>query len=261
MITLFTDFGSHDAYVAQMKGVILGINAQVPLLDLTHEVRPFDIREAAYLLEQATRYFPAGTITVAVIDPGVGTARRPMLLETPARKWYVGPDNGLFTRILGQEGFTAAYALRETSYFRVPAASATFHGRDIFAPVAAHLSRGVPPERFGPPLSDPVLLPHTQPQMADRLVHGEVIHIDHFGNVITNIGREDLGSLTPGRDLELTLGGTTRKVPFCTTYGERPAGELMTLINSDEAFEVAVPGGQASASLAVRVGDRLTLAW
>jgi S-adenosylmethionine hydrolase len=261
MITLFTDFGSRDAYVAQMKGVILGINAQVPLVDLTHEVTPFDIRQAAYLLEQATRYFPAGTITVAVIDPGVGTARRPMLLETPAGKWYVGPDNGLFTRIIGREGLAAAYELRDASYFRVPAASATFHGRDIFAPVAAHLSRGVPPERFGPPISDPVLLPHTRPHEADRLVCGEVIHIDHFGNVITNIGRADLGGITPGRDLDLTLGETTRRVPFCSTYGERPAGALITLINSDAAFEIAMPQGRASAALAARVGDRLRLTW
>lgn len=261
MITLFTDFGSRDIYVAQMKGAILSINAQVALVDLTHEVTPYDIREAAYLLELATRYFPAGTITVAVIDPGVGTARRPMLLETQARKWYVGPDNGLFTRLIARQGVAAAYALHETAYFRVPATSATFHGRDIFAPVAAHLSRGMPPEHFGPPITDPVLLPHPQPQVGDRVVHGEVIHIDHFGNVITNIGRHHLDALTPGRDLDLTLGASTRSVPFCTTYGEQPAGTLITLMNSDDTFEIAVPQGQAAVALGLGVGDRLTVAW
>src|SRR4030095_15218849 len=138
MIALFTDFGTRDAYVAQLKGAIVSINPHAVVLDLNHEVGQFDIRQAAYLLERSAAYFPAATIFVAVIDPGVGSLRRPLLLHTGTNKLYVGPDNGLFTRVLAREGLRAAYMLQETAYYRLPDVSVTFHGRDIFGPVAAH---------------------------------------------------------------------------------------------------------------------------
>src|SRR5262245_8426643 len=153
IIALFTDFGTRDAYMAQLKGAILSLQPTVQLIDLTHEVDAFDIRAAAYLLDASARYFPPGTIFVAVVDPGVGTARRPLLLTTQADKYYVGPDNGLFTRVVQREGLKAAYVLTQSAYFRRQV-SATFHGRDIFGPVAAHLARGVEPAQFGPCIED-----------------------------------------------------------------------------------------------------------
>ena len=198
VIALFTDFGTRDAYVAQLKGAILSIHATAQLVDLTHEVHAFDVRAAADLLEASARYFPARTIFVAVVDPGVGTARRPVLLVTQAEKYYVGPDNGLFTRVIEREGLQAAYLLTQAAYF-LPQVSATFHGRDLFGPVAAHLARGVAPAQFGPRLAELVRLPYVRPQRMGETVIGEVIHVDRYGNIATNIPSEMLSHLVPGR--------------------------------------------------------------
>src|SRR5215831_10850296 len=176
VIALFTDFGTRDAYVAQLKGAILSIHPTAQLVDLTHEVGAFDVRAAAYLLDASARYLPAYTIVVAIVDPGVGTARRPVLLVTQAEKYYVGPDNGLFTRVIEREGLQAAYMLTQSAYFR-PHVSATFHGRDLFAPVAAHLARGVAPAQFGPHLADLVQLPYARPQRIEDTVVGEIIYL------------------------------------------------------------------------------------
>jgi S-adenosylmethionine hydrolase len=259
MIALFTDFGTQDAYVAQLKGAILAIAPHTLLLDLTHGVEAFDIREAAYLLELSTRYFPARMIFVAVVDPGVGTCRCPVLIRTQADKYYVGPDNGLFTQVVERETLAAAYALRETRYFRHPEVSATFHGRDIFGPVAAHLSLGVSPERFGPRLTDLVMLPSTGPQVDGKTVQGEIRHIDRFGNVVTNITPAFLVDVRPGQQLRISMAGHEHLVPFRKTYGDGTPGELICLINSDETFEIALPRGRAAACLAVQVGDRIVL--
>ncbi len=151
IITLTTDFGLSDGYVGAMKGVILGIAPAAHLVDLSHEIAPQDVRQAAHVLADAVPYFPAGTVHLAVVDPGVGSARRPLLITTP-RAAFVGPDNGLFTFILGTAK-TQAWALDQPGYW-LPEISRTFHGRDIFAPVAAHLACGVPPEMLGSPITD-----------------------------------------------------------------------------------------------------------
>lgn len=259
MIALFTDFGTRDAYVAQMKGVILSINPQVRLIDLTHDVAPFHIRQAAYLLEQSARYFPAGTIFVAVVDPGVGTMRRPVLIRTRVGKYYVGPDNGLFTHVAERQTLAEAYVLDNTAFFRCPEVSATFHGRDIFAPVAAHLSLGVQPGCFGMGLSDVVLLPETTPRMVGETIQGEIVHVDGFGNVVTNIDSGWLLDIHPGQQVKVTLAGEVLTVPFCKTYSEMPSDTLIGLINSDARFELAVSQGKASNRLPVRAGDPLVL--
>ena len=258
VIALFTDFGTRDAYVAQLKGVILSIHPTAQLVDLTHEVRAFDVRAAAYLLDAAARYFPARTIFVAVVDPGVGTARRPVLVVTQVEKCYVGPDNGLFTRVIERERFQAAYMLTQAAYF-LPQISATFHGRDLFGPVAAHLALGVAPDQFGPRLEALVQLPHTRAQRIGRTVIGEVIHLDHYGNVATNIPSEMLTDLVPGQWLTLTLTEHTHVLPFVETYGARPQEQLVCLINSNDVCEIALPHGNAAACLAVQVGDRVVL--
>ena len=259
MIALFTDFGTRDAYVAQMKGAIVSINPHARLLDLTHDLKPFHIREAAYLLEQSARYFPGKTIFVAVIDPGVGTARRPILVRTRADKYYVGPDNGLFTCVVERQRLAEAYVLQEPAFFLCPEVSATFHGRDIFAPVAAHLSLGVDPTRFGPRLAEMVLLPRMAAQRVNQTIQGEVVHIDRFGNVVTNIHAAWLIDVRPGQRLQVTIADDAHTIPFCLTYAEASPGALVCLVNSDAAFEVAVSQGNASERLRVQVGDPILL--
>jgi S-adenosylmethionine hydrolase len=259
MIALFTDFGTRDAYVAQLKGAILSINPHAVLIDLGHDVGQFHIRQAAYLLEKSARYFPAGTIFVAVVDPGVGSARRPLLVHTQAHKFYIGPDNGLFTCVLERELLQAAYILQQTAYFLTPHVSATFHGRDIFGPVAAHLSLGVDPVCFGPCLTEVVTLPRTMPRVVGRTVEGEIVHIDHFGNILTNIPSDLLREIQPGQTVSITIHGTTQTVPFLTTYAEGQKGRLICLISSDNEFEVACRQGSASDYLAAHTGDRIVL--
>jgi len=258
VIALFTDFGTRDAYVAQLKGAILSIHPTARLVDLTHEVSVFDVRAAAHLLDASVRYFPARTIFVAVVDPGVGTARRPVLLVTQAEKFYVGPDNGLFTRVIEREGFQAAYMLTQAAYF-LPQVSATFHGRDRFGPVAAHLARGVEPAQFGPRLAELVQLPYVRPQRLGETVVGEVIHVDHYGNIATNIPSAMLTDLVPGQWLTLILAERTHVLPFVETYGAGVQEQLVCLINSSDACEIALPHGNAAACLAVQVDDRVVL--
>jgi S-adenosylmethionine hydrolase len=258
IIALCTDFGTRDAYVAQLKGAILSIHPTAQLVDLTHEVGAFDVRAAAYLLDAAARYFPTRTIFVAVVDPGVGTARRPLLLATQAEKFYVGPDNGLFTRVMERERLKAAYVLTQSAYFRQPV-SATFHGRDIFGPVAAHLAQGVDPAHFGPRIEEVVRLPYVPPQRLGETVSGEVIHLDHYGNIATNIPSEMLTDLVPGQWLTLTLADHTQGLLWVETYGAGPQDQLVCLINSNGEFEIALPGGNAAARLGVRTGERMVL--
>ncbi len=259
MIALFTDFGMRDAYVAQMKGTILTIHPRAQLLDLNHEVRQFDIRGAAYVLAASARFFPAGAIFVAVVDPGVGSARGPLLLQTGAGKSYIGPDNGLFTHVVEREGLRAAYALTEPVYFREPQISATFHGRDIFAPVAAHLSLGVLPELLGTRLIDIVTLPQIRPHAVEGTVIGEVLHIDHFGNVISNITPDMLDHLKRGQPMVCTVGDNVYTIPFVYTYAEGAPAQLIGLINSEETFELAIAKGHAATFLQAQVGDRVTV--
>jgi S-adenosylmethionine hydrolase len=258
MIALFTDFGTRDAYVAQLKGAILSIHPTAQLIDLTHEVDAFDVRAAAYLLDASARYFPAGTIFVAVVDPGVGTARRPVLVATQADKWYVGPDNGLFTRVIEREQLKLAHVLTQSAYF-LRQVSATFHGRDIFGPVAAHLARGVEPAQFGGRLTSVVQLPYTPPQRQGQTMTGEVIYLDHFGNIVTNIPSTMLTDCVPGQEVVCRLATHIQVMPFVETYGAGPEGQLIGLINSNGEFEIALPRGAASARLGVKVGAKVVL--
>jgi S-adenosylmethionine hydrolase len=261
MIALFTDFGTHDAYVAQLKGAILSINPYVALIDLSHDVGPFHIRQAAYLLEKSARYFPAGTIFVAVVDPGVGSVRRPLLVHTQAHKFYIGPDNGLFTYVLERELLQAAYVLQQTTYFLTPHVSATFHGRDIFGPVAAHLSLGVDPVCFGPCLTEVATLPRSVPLVVGRTIEGKIVHIDHFGNMLTNIPSDLLSGIQTGQEVSITMQGMTQTVPFLITYAEGQKGQFICLISSDNEFEVACTQGSASDYFAAHTGDCIVLSW
>ena len=257
LIALFTDFGARDAYVAQLKGVILSINAALTVIDLNHEVAAFDVRQAAYLLEASSRYLPVGSIVVTVVDPGVGTARRPVLCATQSDRWFVGPDNGVFTHVLAGQGLREAYELTEIAYF-LPRVSSTFHGRDVFGPVAAHLASGVPAADFGPRVETLLMFPVRPPCAEGRTAMGDIVHIDHYGNIVTNVPPDLLPGLQVGQNLSFTIAGCRRTAPFCATYGVQPKGSLVALVSSNDTLEVALTQGNAAAQIKVPIGTRIT---
>ena len=252
IITLTTDFGSADGYVGAMKGVILGIAPDVRLVDLSHKIAAQDVRGAEYVLGRAAAFFPAGTVHLAVVDPGVGSRRRPLLIATP-RASYVGPDNGLFSFALDEAG-AAVFELNRPEFW-LPNISRTFHGRDIFAPVAAHVTCGVAPHTLGSPICDPVCLPTVAPQRhADGHAAGHVIYVDRFGNLITDIPGEWVGE---GRWC-IEIAGR-RISHFGTTYADATVGALLILVSSAGTLEIAVRDGNAAAQLGVGVGEAATL--
>jgi S-adenosylmethionine hydrolase len=268
LITLTTDFGTQDAYVGLMKGVMAGIAPGVVFVDLTHEVPPQGVRSAACLLWTAIPYFPQESVHLAVVDPGVGTARRPLAARTP---WgfLVGPDNGVFSYVWTAAPPDMIVQLEAHAYQR-PVVSSTFHGRDIFAPAAAYLAAGVPLEALGSLLTDPVRLPPPYLDLSGGDILGEVLHVDHFGNAITSIGRlvweghilhldPAFGSLRsivllPEETVSVVAGGQDFG-PIRRAYGEVAPGERLALVGSEGMLELAVSHGHAGTALGLRVGD------
>jgi S-adenosylmethionine hydrolase len=258
IITLTTDFGTGSPYVAAMKGVVLSINRAVTLVDLTHEVRAQDVRHGAIVLDDVTQRFPAETIHVAVIDPGVGTERK-ILYAQIGRQHYVAPDNGLLSRLARRIPPSNVLELTAPQYWLNPV-SATFHGRDVMAPAAAHLSLGLDPRKLGPPLERPVMLDWPEPVVAPEAIEGEVLDVDSFGNLITNVDAALLARVPPGRSVRVRLGehevtGITR------TYGDGPDAAPVALIGSTGRLELAVVGGSAARTFGARVGDPVTVRW
>ncbi|MBZ0220804.1 MAG: S-adenosyl-l-methionine hydroxide adenosyltransferase family protein [Candidatus Methylomirabilis sp.] len=255
IITLTTDFGLKDPYQGAMKGAILSINPGVRIVDITHLVQPGNILEGAFVLLGASRYFPEKTIHVAVVDPGVGGDRKPILVET-RRFFYIGPDNGLLSPSVREDGILRAVELTNRELFRDEVMS-TFHGRDIFGPVAAHLSLGAKPEETGQAL-DKILaldLPKTVPEKGG--LRGEVVYIDSFGNLITNIRREDLSALD-GTAVEVTVKNAAL-TGLKKTYAMVEKGAATALIGSTGYLEVAVNRGNAAEALGARVGDTVAV--
>lgn len=251
IITLLTDFGTRDAYVASMKGVILSLNPQAVLVDLTHEVDPRDIQAGAFLLAEAAAYFPRGAIHLAVVDPGVGSSRRALAAQCRDHYW-VGPDNGLFHLIFNRALDLSLVSLENPAYFR-PRVSATFHGRDIFAPVAAHLSLGVGLDEFGPRVTDPVSLDFPQPEFGPEAVLGEIISVDRFGNLVSNIGAGDLTSWSGDREVRLQAGPLTIR-SLARTYADAAPGEFLALAGSHGFVEIACARDNAARRLQAGVG-------
>jgi S-adenosylmethionine hydrolase len=239
IITLLTDFGWGDGYIGAMKGVILQINPQCRIVDLAHEVAPHDVMGAALVLGQTYPFFPSGTIHVAVVDPGVGGSRRPLVLETEGYR-FVGPDNGCFTFVLKREEGVQAFELADEQ-FRLPRVSHTFHGRDIFAPGAAYLSAGVPPAAMGPPvdITDLTSLPIPDPVAEGGALLGEVIGVDSFGNLITNISQQTLGGFAPDGVIEIEIGGE-RIRGLRSSYKEGKPGEIIALWGSGGFLEISL---------------------
>ena len=253
IITLMTDFGLKDGNVGVMKGVILGIAPQTKIVDLSHLVGPQNVLEAALILARSAPYFPNDTIHVVVVDPGVGTNRRPLAARI-GRQRFVLPDNGLLTLLLEraeQSGQLVEVVHLDRPAYWLADVSHVFHGRDIFSPVAGHLAMGVPLAELGSPVNNPLKLTLPRPQRTTTGLLGEIIHIDHFGNIATNIRREHLGNASK---LAVHLG-TQRIDGLVQTFGERPAGETVALYGSTGDLIVSVVNGNAAQSLGVQVGD------
>ena len=256
VITLMTDFGTSDHYVGVMKGVILNINPQVQIVDLTHAIPPQDINGAAFLIDSAYRYFPTGTIHVVVVDPGVGSSRRAIVCRT-ATAYFVCPDNGLLTHILCNEEHIHAVAVENSAYF-LPQMSNTFHGRDIFAPIAAHLSRGVPIDELGNPVAQPVQFPVPHPEVTAEAIIGHVIWIDSFGNLVTNISHDILESLEQKNDVVIHAG-SAQLSHLNRSYAESAIGEVLAIVGSSNRLEISINQGDAAQVLGLKRGDTITI--
>jgi S-adenosylmethionine hydrolase len=242
IITLTTDFGITDPYVATMKGVILSINAGAKVIDANHQVRAGSIWQAAALILEIFPYFPPGTVHVAVVDPGVGSERRLIALQARSH-WFVGPDNGIFWPVLKEDNGALLVQLTETQYF-LPRVTRTFHGREIFAPVAAHLSLGVNLEKMGRIIKNPVKLDLPIPHEDEDALYGQVIRIDNFGNMITNIPSVVFGRFLGTAMPRIQVGNLVIE-KLRSIYGEAEEGEPLALINSSDLLEVAVNMGRA----------------
>jgi S-adenosylmethionine hydrolase len=253
IITLLTDFGLQDGYPGVMKGVIWNIIPDVHIVDLSHDISPQDIMRAALLLGRSAVYFPIGTIHLAVVDPGVGTTRRAIAAQLRDH-FFVGPDNGLLTLLLDKaQGDHQQVELvhLDKPEFWLPSVSKTFHGRDIFAPVAAHLAAGIPIEQLGTPIHDPIRLDIPIPVCTSNGWLGQVIYIDHFGNLATNITASDLGS---SEVMMATVKGA-RITGLAQAFGDSLTGSLIALIDSFASLSISVVNGSAANTLHAHVGD------
>jgi S-adenosyl-L-methionine hydrolase (adenosine-forming) len=255
-LTLTTDFGLADHFTGTMKGVILGILPQARIVDISHQVTPFDIAEAGFLIAQAYPYFPKHTVHVVVVDPGVGTSRRPILVETP-KGYFLAPDNGVLSMIYSLEPKCVVRHVTAEKFF-LKNVSHTFHGRDVFAPVAAHLAKGGLPARFGKPVQDYLRMTLDKPyRSARRGWTGAVLKIDRFGNLITNYRLADFPELET-RPFELSVGLTTVE-RIAHNYAECAPGELFLIPGSSGFLEVSSSQASAAKILGCGVGAPLEL--
>lgn len=259
VISLLTDFGPSGVAVSEMKATLLGLAPDAHLVDISHTIKPQNIPEGARILSRSPFYFPDGTVHIYVVDPGVGTKRRPMATRIGSQT-FVGPDNGTLTLALRRaeaEGWpTAFYHLDQPKYWR-PKISNIFHGRDIFAPVAAHLANGVPLDAVGTPIMDPVILPLPHVELTATGLRGQVaVAVSHFGNLITNINMKDLESWEGVTVRVHSADGRQTDIHgLVRTFGDRPAGELVALIGSDDELVIAEVNGHAANRLGAGVGD------
>jgi|SRR5271157_3515912 len=250
ILTLTTDFGLSDHYVGAMKGVILGICPQAQIVDISHQVSPFEISEGAYLVAQAYPCFPKKTVHVVVVDPGVGSARRPILLEA-AGQYFVGPDNGVLSMVYAREK-PKVRLISNDKLFRHPV-SRTFHGRDIFAPVAAHLAAGVPPPRIGKLIGDFLRPAFQKPQRTGkRTWSGLILKIDRFGNIITNFHISDFPNLEKC-NFAMRIGPREIEI-LVRNYAESSPGEIFLIVGSSGYLEVSVNQGSAAKAMGCEAG-------
>ncbi|MEM3626577.1 MAG: SAM-dependent chlorinase/fluorinase [Candidatus Bathyarchaeia archaeon] len=257
IITLTTDFGMKDPYVAEIKAVILDINPNATIVDITHEIEKFNMRMAAYVLACAAPYFPRGTIHVAVVDPGVGTKRRPIIIQTK-NGYYVGPDNGVLVLAAKSQGIKHIYEISNRK-FMLPKVSTSFHGRDIFAPASAHLAKGVSPAEFGPEIRE-IEIPEFSKIVKEKdMLIGEVIHIDDFGNIITNFGEKEVESIGLKDFINVKLKNVDLRLKFCKAYADVGFQEPLAIIGSHNFLEISINQGDAARHFKVKIGDKVML--
>ena len=259
LITLLTDFGIRDAYVAQMKGVILEVDPEAKIVDISHQVEPRNIAMGSFLLETSVAFFPIGTIHVGVVDPGVGSERLPIVIECE-RGVLVGPDNGLLAGASEKLGFRSAYRIENTQFFRTKLSS-TFHGRDVFARAAGRIAAGHLPSDVGRRISSIVKLSSQEAIIADGRIACSVLYIDSFGNIIAAVRNEEIARLRPSRRVLVKIRTRTKEQEgkFVTSYSDVSQGEMAILEGSQGFVEIAVREGSAASSLSVKIADRLEL--
>jgi S-adenosylmethionine hydrolase len=257
LIALTTDFGYQDAFVGIMKGVIAGIDPNAHVIDVTHGIPAQDVMAGALVLRHAAGYFPPGTIHLAVVDPGVGSERTPLLIESGSQ-FFIGPDNGIFSITLEKQPPTRIVRLSNPAYHLQPT-SGTFHGRDIFAPVAAHLSRGVPPAAFGESVQSYGKLALPRIVRDKRQIDAEIIYIDGYGNLFTNIEERDLTGL-PAAGLEFQLG-PIRVRGLGLNYTAVAGGDFVAVVNSWGYLEIAASRGNAQHLAGAKVGAKVRVTW
>ena len=256
-ISLTTDFGLKDPYVAEMKAVILRISPNANIIDITHDIDKFAVRTAAYALACAAPFFPMGTVHVVAVDPGVGTRRWPILVQTQ-KAFYVGPDNGVATLAAGNEGIEHIFRITNRR-FMLSTISNTFHGRDIFAPVAAHLTRGTQPTELGSE-TEKILTPKfARVAKKKNMLISEVLHIDSFGNIITNIREEELHSLSIEETVNVKIKNHTLRMKLGKAYADVKKGEPVALFGSHGFLEISVNQDSGAATFKVKTADRITL--
>ncbi len=254
LITLTTDFGYQDYYVSAMKAQILSVGRNLHLIDISHAIPPQDIMAGAWVIRNAAYLFPKGSIHVCVIDPGVGGCRKPVLIESEGH-FFIGPDNGLFSLVTSNREFTAWQITNRR--FMNAAVSNTFHGRDVFAPAAAHLASGAAPAEFGPELDEIVTYRWADPIHDSEGIQGWILHIDHYGNLITNIPAE---LIEPHRDESVKIyAGTTILRGINSTYTDVETGEPVALIGSSGMLEISVNQGRAEELLNIRKGAAVSV--
>ncbi|MBN1244455.1 S-adenosyl-l-methionine hydroxide adenosyltransferase family protein [Candidatus Bathyarchaeota archaeon] len=257
IVTLTTDFGLKDPYAAEMKAAILSICPNTVIVDITHDIAKFNIRMGAYMLASAVPYFSKGSIHVAVVDPSVGTRRRPILIQT-RQGFFVGPDNGILVLAAEKQGIMRVHELANPR-FMLPKVSNTFHGRDIFAPAAAHLLNGVKPAEFGPEIREAAKPEFARVKRRNGVLVGEVLQVDGFGNIITNINEQEVTQSHMKGAVSVELPSYKLKLKLCKAYGETKPHEPLALIGSHGFLEIALNQGSAAEKFKTKPGDAITI--
>jgi len=259
VITLLTDYGIKDSYVAEVKGAMLRISPDATIVDISHDVGNYDIESGAFHLVRAAPYFPSGTVHVGVVDPGVGGARKPIIVKTRGA-WFVGPDNGLLAPAAERLGVEAVWEITNTDMLP-PRVSDVFDGRDVFGPTGAYLSVGVPPDRLGAEISGMVRLPIYTPRQDGDTVYAQVIHVDGFGNLVTNVTYETLEEMGVSGDtsFKVEAGGFELDLPYVRRFSAVPKGEPLLLVAGGGYLEISVNQGNAAEHLGLGKDDRVIL--
>ncbi len=255
LVTMTTDFGYMDAYVASMKGVLLSINREIEIIDICHEIRPQDVFHGAFVLHTGYSFFPDGTIHLGVVDPGVGGNRRAILVQTD-RYYFIGPDNGLFSYVLKHEKIRSIRALENKSYFREDISS-TFHGRDIFAPVAGHLTLNIPLNELGPEIDNPMVLNIPEPKVDEDMLIAHVLCIDRFGNLITNVTRSFWDNQVGNRRFFIYCRMRIEKIN--RSYNESQPKDILAIFNSSDYLEISSNMGNAARELGLKPGSEIEI--